>query len=72
MNGIKVQIPRRYAHAQKINWAGSYDLGRPWQFSNAIVLERHRFSKKAAYICALEPLKPLVSLVDGRLTCANG
>ena len=48
----------------KINyWAGSRNLlgRRPWQFS--IELGRRRFRKNAAYICALEPLKLLVSLV---------
>ena len=47
----------------KINcWAGSCNLGRrPWQFS--IELGRRRLSNNAAYIRALEPLKPLVSLV---------
>ena len=48
----------------KINyWAGSYNLlgSRPWQFS--IELGRRCLSKNAAYIRALEPLKPLVSLV---------
>ena len=47
----------------KINyWAGSCNLGRrPWQFS--MEPGRLRLSKTAAYIRALEPLKPLVSLV---------
>ena len=47
----------------KINyWAGSCNLGRrPWQFS--IELGCRCLSKNAAYIRALEPLKPLVSLV---------
>ena len=47
----------------KINyWAGFCNpLGRrPWQFS--IELGRRHLSKNAAYIRALEPLKPLVSL----------
>ena len=44
-------------------WAGSCNLlgRRPWQFS--IELGRLRLGKNAAYIRALEPLKPLVSLV---------
>ena len=44
-------------------WAGSCNLlgRRPWQFS--IELLRRRLSKNVAYIGALEPLKPLVSLV---------
>ena len=47
----------------KINyWAGSCDLGRrPWEFS--IELGHRRLSKNAAYIRAIEPLKPLVLLV---------
>ena len=48
----------------KINyWAGSFDLLGRWSWQFSIELRRRRLGKNAAYICALEPLKPLVSLV---------
>ena len=63
------QTRTRYAHAQQNQLLGGVlqpTRSSPWQFS--MELGRRRLSKNPAYIRALEPLKPLVSLVCGRLT----
>ena len=66
MNSTKVQNPRPKDVAALCACSKKLIIGLGHATSAVVVsieLERRRFSENAAYIRALEPLKPLVSLV---------